>query len=385
MKHLRLTLALIILAALAGSVPTYAAPGVPVARSQAYGAALDISYAYDYLAPYGTWLTLDPYGYVWCPRHMGYGWRPYSEGRWLWSDDGWFWDADEDWGWMPFHYGRWGWDNDCGWFWTPGRDWGPAWVFWRFGDLYCGWAPIPPGIAFGAGMDFDTLALGLPFNFWVFVNGSHFLDNDLRRFCLPYERNATIIGLTQFRNRYGFRGGRMIDEGIDVDSIRRATGHPVTRYALANADRPGRLSISGNEARVYRPSFQENRQAQPKQFMGREEARRELGTARIYEPPRQGRATPPEKAVRKKQAEERSMLQRSQAQERQTIQRRQTEELRKAPSPSDRAMMQQKQRAQMAEQQKKHQAEAQQMNERHRTETEQVRQSSPPKTTPRRK
>src|SRR5512143_929011 len=110
MRRLAFPLAFVLLAALTaspspGAVAAAASPpaGPVPAAAQAFGAELDIGYCYDYLAPYGTWLSLDPYGYVWCPRHMGYGWRPYADGRWFWSDYGWCWASDFDWGWMPFH------------------------------------------------------------------------------------------------------------------------------------------------------------------------------------------------------------------------------------------------------------------------------------------
>jgi hypothetical protein len=372
---------LIVLTALAAFPSTAAAatpPAGPMPAGQAFGATLDLGYCYDYLAPYGTWLDLDPYGYVWCPRNMGYGWRPYTEGQWIWSDYGWNWDSDLDWGWMPFHYGRWGWDNDCGWFWAPGTEWGPAWVFWRSSDLYFGWAPIPPGIAFGAGVDFDALALGLPLNFWVFVDGGHFLDRDLGRYALPYERNRALIGQTEFRNRYEFRGGRMIDEGIGVDHVQRLIGRRVTRYTLADADRPGGRRLSGDRAMVYRPEIRQDSQARPRQLMNRDEARREMGAARVYEPRRGAPAVAPESAVRKRQAEERALLERSQAQDRQNMQRRQAEESRRIQNQAERAQVEQRHRAQMAEQQRQHQAERQQMNERHQREAERVRQSPPP-------
>jgi hypothetical protein len=45
---------------------------------------------------------------------MGYRWRPYSGGHWLWTDYGRTWISDQEGGDMPFHNGRWGWDNDIG-------------------------------------------------------------------------------------------------------------------------------------------------------------------------------------------------------------------------------------------------------------------------------
>lgn len=348
-----------------------ARPGVP----QGFGAVLDIGYCYDYLAPFGTWISLDRYGYVWCPRHMGYRWRPYADGYWIWTDWGWTWMSDLEWGWMPFHYGRWGWDDDCGWFWVPGRVWGPAWVTWRFGDLYCGWAPIPPGVAFGMGVDFDAIALGIPFNFWVFVGGPHFLDRDIHRYALPFERNRTILSDTVIRNNFEFREGRMMNRGIDVDTIRRVTRRDVQPYRLADADRPGEARVVGREARFYRPSIREDRGERPKNYLDRDQARRELAPAQIYESPRNAPAAAPESAVRKRQAEERNLLRKSQSEERKSIERRRTEEARKTQSPAERTKIRQESQTRISEQQKKHQAEQRQMDERHRQESERVRQT----------
>jgi hypothetical protein len=54
----------------------------------AYRAEVDVTLFYDALAPYGDWLWLDPWGWVWTPRHMPTGWRPYTWGRWLYTDAG---------------------------------------------------------------------------------------------------------------------------------------------------------------------------------------------------------------------------------------------------------------------------------------------------------
>jgi Family of unknown function (DUF6600) len=380
-RFLYLTVFLLVVAA-AGAMELRAADNGPTARSgpasppQAFGATLDIGYCYDYLAPFGTWLQLDPWGYVWCPRHMGYRWRPYADGDWIWTDWGWTWMSDFEWGWMPFHYGRWGWDNDCGWFWVPGTVWGPAWVSWRWSDLYFGWAPIPPGFEFRPGIDFDVVAAGIPFNFWVFVSGRHFLDRDLNRYVLPYERNNTIVGLTRIRNNFEFRGSRLVNNGIDPETIRRITRQSFMRYSLTDADRPGATRILGGEARLYRPSFREDASAKPREFMPREQARRDLGQAKIYEPRPQAPAANPESAIQKRQAQERKLLGQSQAEERKAMQRQAQAEAGRAMGQADKAQRQQEQQARMAEQRKQHQDEQQRMTERHRQDTEQVRRSS---------
>lgn len=95
------------------------------------------------LSDYGKWTTMEPYGYVWVPQGMGVGWRPYSNGRWIWmAQCGWTWLPYESWGWAPFHYGRWHWDLGLGWYWIPTTVWGPSWVGWYSGAGYYGWAPL---------------------------------------------------------------------------------------------------------------------------------------------------------------------------------------------------------------------------------------------------
>ena len=167
---------------------------------------------------------MDPYGYVWVPRHMGYRWRPYSDGRWAWTDYGWTWMDNSEWGWIPFHYGRWNMDNDIGWYWVPGTTWGPAWVTWRSNDMYMGWAPLPPGVDLRAGMDFASLRIDVPGSFWIFIGGSHFLDPDVHSYVLPYERNVTIVNNTTVYNNFDFRGDRFVNDGVEMAHIRSRVG-----------------------------------------------------------------------------------------------------------------------------------------------------------------
>ena len=105
------------------------------------------------LAPYGTWEDVPEYGHVWIPSttEVGYDFTPYdTDGHWVDSEYGWTWDSDYDWGWAPFHYGRWMILSGYGWCWMPGTTWGPAWVHWRWGGGYVGWAPMGPrGVVIG--------------------------------------------------------------------------------------------------------------------------------------------------------------------------------------------------------------------------------------------
>ena len=109
--------------------------------------AMPVSTFYAELAPYGRWLEDPVHGWVWTPYEMDPLWRPYTVGRWVWSDEGWVWISDQPWGWATDHYGRWMPDDGYGWVWVPGTEWAPAWVMWRLGEDWVGWAPAPPGTA----------------------------------------------------------------------------------------------------------------------------------------------------------------------------------------------------------------------------------------------
>src|SRR5260370_1144518 len=112
------------------------------------GGGVDISFFYDQLSPYGHWVESRAYGWVWLPYRIGVSWRPYAAGHWVMTDYGWTCVSDEPFGWATYHYGRWVFDPDYGWEWIPGYQWGPAWVAWRTGYGYIGWAPLPPEAPF---------------------------------------------------------------------------------------------------------------------------------------------------------------------------------------------------------------------------------------------
>ncbi|MHA3775092.1 DUF6600 domain-containing protein [Verrucomicrobiota bacterium sgz303538] len=100
---------------------------------------------YTALEPHGEWLEVGQYGYVWQPSEASDPrWRPYTDGRWVFSDYGWTWKSNEPFGWAVYHYGRWTRVKGLGWIWVPGTEWGPGWVSWRRSDRFVGWAPLPP-------------------------------------------------------------------------------------------------------------------------------------------------------------------------------------------------------------------------------------------------
>lgn len=207
----------------------------------------------DSLAPHGDWFRHDRFGNVWAPRRVEHGWRPYTHGRWTYTDYDWTWASDEEWGWATDHYGRWYFDRAEGWLWIPGDEWAPAWVAWRNGGGYVGWAPLPPDIdAFQD--DFDDARID-PFAY-SFVEERRFLEPTIHRAFVPIARNVTYLSLTRNTTRYGRLNDRIINRGFDVQRYERVTGRAVPRGRIREVASPleargGR--VQGGQMAVYRP------------------------------------------------------------------------------------------------------------------------------------
>jgi hypothetical protein len=214
---------------------------------------VDLSLFHDRLAVHGDWIHLEPHGWVWTPRHMAHGWRPYTVGHWAYTDCDWTWVSDEPWGWATYHYGRWAFDPSYGWVWVPDPVWGPAWVAWRSGGGFVGWAPLPPGIDVSIG-DVD-ISLD-PFAF-AFVESRFLVEPALLRHVLPVVRNVTLLPATRNFTRYTIVNGVYSNHGVDVKEVERASGRAITRLRLRDVGSEKQVTHAvgrSGELGVYRPA-----------------------------------------------------------------------------------------------------------------------------------
>lgn len=347
-----------------GPVETYPVES-PYDRYDRYD-GLDVGYFYDYLSPHGLWVSYRPYGYVWVPANVGYSWRPYTRGYWVWTDYGWTWVSLERWGWIAFHYGRWGWDRRLGWFWVPDTVWGPAWVAWRWGDAHIGWAPLPPGVDFVPGRGFGRHAWNIPGPHWSFVRGRYFMDRTLDRWILPVERNVTIVNLTSLTVNIDDRDRRVVNVGPDVDLVRRMSGRTVERYSVREAVRPGDEREDGRELVISKPAVTRNEAARPKQVLDEEAAERRLSG----EPGRLYRAAPrgEEEVLREEHAKEQWLMRESQETELGEVRRRVEEDRLKAANPEDKRRLEDQSASRIAELKKKHDQEKAELEKRQKAE-----------------
>ena len=226
---------------------------------------IDRTYFYDRLAPWGNWLPSSRYGWVWCPRDVAPGWRPYAVGHWVSTDQyGWMWNSDERWGWATYHYGRWYYDDNYGWSWVPGTRWAPAWVAWRRNPTYVGWAPIPPDyddahIRIGVGgfrLDFSIIERRLRPHHWNFVREDCFDDRQIHHRIIAPGGNTRIINNTTVINNVTVVNNNIVNNVVNVNEFERRSHRSVPRYHVARADAlTGQGAVdSGNTLRVFQPS-----------------------------------------------------------------------------------------------------------------------------------
>jgi hypothetical protein len=204
---------------------------------------------YDELAYHGDWVNNPDYGYVWRPN-VGRDFRPYyTNGHWTMTEFGNTWVSDYEWGWAPFHYGRWFYDDYDGWIWMPDTEWGPAWVSWRTGGGYYGWAPLGPRININIGRRFNV-----PSNYWVFIPQRCIYYPSYARYWTP-QRNVYILNNTTIINNIYTNRNVRFYSGPGVDEVRRATRQNVPVYRIADQSRPGTSRISKDRVNIYRPDI----------------------------------------------------------------------------------------------------------------------------------
>jgi len=210
------------------------------ALPQARGADVSMDFIYDNLSG-GNWIDAEGYGYGWQPDVVvrDPNWRPYSDGYWAYTDYGWTWISYEDFGWATYHYGRWANLADYGWVWFPGEDldWGPAWVSWRTGGDYIGWAPLPPR---GPGVVYEGQPIGgnvdVTFDigpeYYNFCDVRFIGEPVLRDRIFPRVQNVTYITNTVNVTNIYVQNNIVYNYGPDYTVVNRYSSRPIQRLAI---------------------------------------------------------------------------------------------------------------------------------------------------------
>jgi hypothetical protein len=260
-KPPRLTVTLLgaALSAVLGGATVAVLPLSPVV-AQTDPASLEFREALDV---YGSWIAHRRWGDVWIPASVPAGWQPYTNGRWVFTDEwGWYWVSDDPWGWITDHYGRWTFDDGVGWLWIPGDEWAPAWVQWRQGTpggaQFVGWAPLPPDDIIEEYVDYPTA--------WVFVPARYLTAPRIHTYIVPLARRPYLIRETyvvnrtvRLRDRDRDRGVRIaVNPGIPAPFVAAALRRPIRASEVRPVVLRGTVGVRGaseiraDEVRIYR-------------------------------------------------------------------------------------------------------------------------------------
>lgn len=234
-------------------------------------AAVTTQVFYTALSPYGTWMHVDEYGWVWQPTAatINVHWRPYYDrGHWVYTDAGWYWHSGYSWGWAPFHYGRWSLHSGHGWVWVPGTVWSPSWVSFRYTDNYCGWAPLPPRAHYSvaAGFTYHGSLVSIGFDFglshrhYTFVSQKHFGHHHHHRRRIDHRETQQVFNNSTVVNNYILGDNNtIINKGISRDRVAGGRFSEIRKIALRDvaaanqAVRPLRTANRNEGIPVYRP------------------------------------------------------------------------------------------------------------------------------------
>jgi hypothetical protein len=227
-----------------------------------FGGGVSFGIFYSSLGSYGDWISVSGGVYAWRPRGIATGWRPYLYGHWLWSDEGWYWDSAEPWAWAAYHYGRWYYDDYYGWIWIPGYDWAPAWVEWRYGADYVGWAPLGPYAMFDMRFGITYRQSWVtPYDYWSFVDCRHVTALDVHRYVYRTDNNTRIIGRTRTAGSVRYDDGRIRSRGPDPQYVERRGNITLRRADIAEVGERQQQGVVriGDRDRidVYRPRIED--------------------------------------------------------------------------------------------------------------------------------
>jgi len=191
------------------------------------------------LEGYGHWVQHPQLGDVWIPDNVPQDWQPYRIGHWVYTDQwGWYWNSDEDFGWVTYHYGRWYPDRQLGWVWVPSDEWGPAWVNWRQGDNFVGWAPTPPDEYVETEEEPDN---------YMFVEAGDLLAPQVYTVFIPYRDRRDYYHRSRLVNRtiiFADRRGA-VNPGIPPAYIASASGRPFHYSHIAPIVLAGTIGVVG--------------------------------------------------------------------------------------------------------------------------------------------
>ena len=179
---------------------------------------------YEPLTPYGHWEVVGAYGRCWVPARVDSDWRRTATAIGNAPKTAGIGPATSLGPGPPIIMAAGISTRRIGWYWVPQTQWAPAWVSWRRGESYVGWAPLPPSARF----ERDELIVeerSIPPRGYVFVEERRFMEPAHPKTVIV--NNTTIINKTVNITKVKVVNKTVINEGPQTTVIERASGRPV--------------------------------------------------------------------------------------------------------------------------------------------------------------
>jgi len=179
---------------------------------------------------------------------------PYYQGRWVYTDYGWYFRAPTPYEEITCHYGRWAYDPVLGWVWIPGRVWAPAWVEWRDDDDYIAWAPLPPSVYIVNGV---CPPVFISDSRYIVCERRYFTDPVVYRHYLLYDGFRDRVHINEMNRINGVMvdNSRIINRGPDFKNFRTFGGKNIEQVKINRVHNIKDAKFSGKEMNSYSPRF----------------------------------------------------------------------------------------------------------------------------------
>lgn len=234
---------------------------------------------YDLLSPLGEWIqvpkdeikadlndgTGEGYSsyysdedvlFIWKPK-IDAGWKPYTNGRWEYTNHGWLWVSHDAWGPATSHYGRWWNSPGRGWVWLPGYTWAPAWVRWRVTDEHVGWVPLSPAAKWNIekGITDNTYRYKNNESDWVFIEKNKFADDISPSQVISESMNKSLIAKSKKITDIRAENDRIINRGPEVSDIEKKTGKSIIAKDVKFTRHSNGVKVGDDQVTVYKDTF----------------------------------------------------------------------------------------------------------------------------------
>ena len=224
--------------------------------------------------------------FIWKPD-VEEGWKPYLNGRWEYTEQGWLWVSNDAWGNSTYHYGRWWRSPKYGWVWMPGYTWAPAWVRWRISDDFVGWAPLTPKAKWKIEDGITETNYRFKNNDadWVFVQKNGFVNEISKTNIVNTSENSSLVKTSSSILDIRVENDAIVNKGPDAGDIEKRTGKKLYRKKLRFQKGRGNALIGESEITLDRKSFNKYEGSKsidkPKKFKRSEKVKKILKKRKI--------------------------------------------------------------------------------------------------------